>query len=96
MTLGIDATILYEFPDYNGGVNLPENIRNSDSPYNTNLYPGLPPTPICNPGISSISAALWPDDTGYYYYALDVSTGTHQFFTNSYEFEAFVATQHYE
>ena len=94
MTLGIDATILYEFPDYNGGVNLPENIRNYDSPYNTNLYTGLPPTPICNPGISSINAALWPDDTGYYYYALDATTGTHQFFSNSYEFEAFVATQH--
>ena len=96
MTLGIDATILYEFPDYGGGVNLPENIRNYDSPYNTNLYTGLSPTPICNPGISSINAALWPDDTGYYYYALDATTGTHQFFTNSNEFEAFVATQHYE
>ena len=96
MTLGIDATILYEFPDYNGGVNLPSDIRNTDSPYNTNLYTGLPPTPICNPGISSVNAALWPDDTGYYYYALDATTGTHQFFTNSYEFEAFVATQHYE
>ena len=96
MTLGIDATILYEFPDYNGGVNLPENIRTHDSPYNTNLYTGLPPTPICNPGISSINAALWPDDTGYYYYALDTTTGTHQFFTNSHEFEAFVATQHYD
>ena len=96
MPLGIDATILYEFPDYDGGVNLPDEIRNYDSPYNTNLYTGLPPTPICNPGMASIRAALQPASTGYYYYALDTATGTHRFFTNSADFSAFVATQTYE
>ena len=95
MTLGIDATILYAFPEYKGGVNLPEYIRSYDSPYNTALYPGLPPTPICNPGMASITAALRPADTRYYYYALDTETGTHRFFTNKGEFDAFVATQDY-
>ena len=96
MPLGIDATILYEFPDYDGGVNLPEEIRNFDSPYNTNLYTGLPPTPVCNPGMASIEAALKPASTNYYYYALDAEAGTHRFFTGYGEFEAFVATQNYE
>lgn len=39
-----------------------------DSPYNTYKYPGLTPTPICNPRIESIQAALDPADTDYYYF----------------------------
>ena len=96
MTLGIDATILYVFPDYDGGVNLPEDIRSFDSPYNTSLYAGLPPTPICNPGMASIQAALQPESTSYYYYALDAEAGVHRFFNSYAEFEAFVATQNYD
>lgn len=96
MNLGIDATILYEYPDYDGGLNIPEIIRDADSPYNTNMYPGLPPTPICNPGMASINAALQPANTGYFYYALDTATGTHRFFYNFNDFSAFVATQDYE
>lgn len=96
MTLGMDSTVLYEFQDYAGGVNLPQSIRNYDSPYNTHLYTGLPPTPICNPGIASINAALQPANTNFYYYALDVEAGVHRFFTNAAEFEAFVATQNYD
>lgn len=95
MTLGIDSTILYEFPDFQGG-NIPDSILSYDSPYNTRLYTGLPPTPICNPGMASIRAALQPQDTKYYYYALDTETGTHRFFNNHYEFDAFVATQNYD
>lgn len=94
MTLDIDSTILYVFPEH-VGVNIPSEILNYDSPYNTKLYTGLPPTPICNPGMASIKAALQPASTNYYYYALDTATGTHRFFTNYDEHQAFVATQDY-
>ena len=40
----------------------------TDSPYNTYLYPGLPPGPICNPSITSIKAAIYPTANEYYYY----------------------------
>ncbi len=93
MPLGIDASILYEYPEHEGAPTA--TMLEKDSPYNTRLYQGLPPTPICNPGLDAIQAALNPETTGYYYYALDTETGTHRFFTNEREFNAFVATQSY-
>jgi UPF0755 protein len=39
-----------------------------DSPYNTYLYRGLPPTPIANPGIRALRAAITPEETEYLYY----------------------------
>lgn len=93
MPLGIDASILYLYPDHEGGPTA--EMLAQDTPYNTRLYTGLPPTPIANPGMASISAALWPSETNYYYYALDTATGEHRFFTNADEFNAFVATQNY-
>lgn len=95
MTLGLDATILYIHPEYSGGLDIPKDILSEDSPYNTHLYTGLTPTPICNPGIASIKAALKPADTNYLYYALNMETGTHEFFTRKADFDAFVATQDY-
>lgn len=41
-----------------------------DSPYNTYLYTGLPPSPICNPGLESILAAAHPAQEEYYYFVL--------------------------
>lgn len=96
MPVGVDSTILYVHPDYEGGTNLPATYLEEDSPYNTRIYTGLPPTPICNPGLTSINAALKPASTGYYYYALNAETGTHEFFKNYNDFEAFVAQQNYE
>ncbi|MBN1326165.1 endolytic transglycosylase MltG [Candidatus Falkowbacteria bacterium] len=40
----------------------------TDSLFNTYKYPGLPPTPICNPGLDSIRAAVYPERNGYYYF----------------------------
>ncbi|MCX6745931.1 MAG: endolytic transglycosylase MltG [Candidatus Parcubacteria bacterium] len=40
----------------------------TDSLYNTYKYPGLPPGPICNPGLDSILAALYPEKNDYYYF----------------------------
>ena len=93
MTLGIDATTLYLYPDHEGAPTA--SMLEEDSPYNTRLYTGLTPTPICNPGLASIRAALYPDNAYFYYYALDTTTGLHKFFSNAYEFNQFVATQNY-
>ena len=47
---------------------LAENLREIDSPYNTYLYPGLPPTPIGNPGRAAIEAVLYPTESNFLYY----------------------------
>ena len=94
MPLGIDASILYLFPEHEGAPTAA--MLETDSPYNTRLYTGLPPTPVSNPGLMSILAALNPDHTNYYYYALDSATGEHRFFTKASDFDAFVATQNYD
>lgn len=53
-----------------------------DSPYNTYLYAGLPPTPISNPGLVALSAATNPPRTSYYFFRLvDAEKGTHYFST---------------
>ena len=96
MPLGIDSTILYVHPDYEGGVQLPADYLTEESPYNTRLHTGLPPTPICNPGMASIQAALNPMQTEYYYYALDAEEHVHKFFKDYDSFAAFVAEQNYE
>jgi UPF0755 protein len=46
-----------------------------DSPYNTYKYSGLPPGPICNPGLNSIMAALYPTASNYLYFLTDPQTG---------------------
>ena len=54
-----------------------------DSPYNTYLYPGLPPGPICCPGYTALYAATHPEEHNYFYYVAK-SDGTH-LFANSYD-----------
>src|SRR3989344_6352885 len=46
-----------------------------DSPYNTYLYKGLPPTPISNPGLEAIKAALAPQKSSNWFYLSDPETG---------------------
>jgi len=77
MPLQIDATMQYtrgknSEGSWWGSVDIRE--KQSDSPYNTYLYKGLPPTPICSPGIDYIEAALNPEPTDCLFYLHD-STG---------------------
>lgn len=71
--LEIDAAVIYGL-GYANGENyagpLTQADLNKDTPYNLRMHEGLPPTPICNPGLASIRAALEPADTNYYFYAL--------------------------
>ena len=64
--LQIDAALVYAA----GRAITQEDYTGLDSPYNLYLHEGLPPTPIANPGLASIQAALEPADTGYYFYVL--------------------------
>ena len=93
MPLQIDSTIMYVLPEHKDVLTVED--TKIDSPYNTYQNKGLPPTPIANPGLASIKAALSPASTQALYYALDAESGTHKFFTNYGEFQAFVAKQSY-
>jgi UPF0755 protein len=55
-----------------------EELRVIDSPYSTFLNPGLPPAPICNPGLASIQAVLNPANTSYLFF-LAKGDGFHAF-----------------
>ncbi len=67
--LGSDATTLYAYriAGYDKKT-LGGGETDFDHPYNTYTNIGLPPGPICNPGIEAIYAALYPEDTNYYYF----------------------------
>ncbi len=64
-------------------------LEQSDSPYNTYKIDGLPPGPICNPGIASIKAVLEPADTPYMFFvAKNDGSGDHAFAVTSEEQQA--------
>jgi UPF0755 protein len=77
MALGIDATLLYDDPTPDGRLSTSD--LEFDSPYNTRIHPGLPPTPIASPGAASLRAALEPADTPFLYYVLCGADGHHRF-----------------
>jgi len=78
--LQIDATVQYALPQHKEF--LTEEDLKVDSPYNTYIIEGLPPGPIASPGIRSIEAALYPDETNYYYYVAKAD-GYHIFSRNA-------------
>lgn len=86
MALGIDATILYHLGSWTAVIH--QSDIDSHEPYNTRVHHGLPPTPICNPGLAAIQAAAHPAHVDYLYY-LAIPGKAAQYFTASYaEFAA--------
>ena len=78
--LQIDATVQYAVGHKSA---LTKQDLEIDSPYNTYLYPGLPPGPICCPGYTALYAATHPEEHNYFYYVAKAD-GTH-LFANSYD-----------
>lgn len=71
------ATVLYSL-GYPGRKLTENDLKNTQSPYNTYLHKGLPPGPICSPGLGSIAAAFNPSDDKYLYF-VSKNDGTHYF-----------------
>jgi UPF0755 protein len=82
MRLQIDATVEYALPEHKARLTY-EDYR-YESPYNTYLHDGLPPTPIASPGLASMEAALNPADTDFLFYLVVDEAGRHAF-TESYD-----------
>ena len=85
LPLGIDATIRY-------GLNISptepihQSELESDSPYNTRRFAGLPPTPISNPGLAALQAAAHPAEVDYLYFIRKADCKSHFFTANESEF----------
>ena len=94
MALGIDATLRY-------GLHIPptESIHQSQldstNPYNTSKQPGLPPTPIGNPGLASLQAAAHPARVDYLYFVRKPDKIHHFFTANFAAFEQYKADHGY-
>jgi uncharacterized YceG family protein len=85
MALGIDATLRY-------GLHVPptesltDSEIHSDNPYNTRFTPGLPPTPINNPGLAALQAAAHPAKVDYLYFVRKPDHRHHYFTDNAQDF----------
>jgi UPF0755 protein len=85
LPLGIDATIRY-------GLKIPptepihQSELESDSPYNTRKFAGLPPTPISNPGLAALQAAAHPADVDFLYFIRKADCKSHFFTASESEF----------
>jgi len=90
MPLGIDATIRYGL-GVPGTKPLLQSELDSNNPYNTRKFLGLPPTPIANPGLASIQAAAHPAHVDYLYFVRKPDK-RHHYFTSS--FQDFVNHEH--
>ncbi|MBW2672800.1 MAG: endolytic transglycosylase MltG [Deltaproteobacteria bacterium] len=79
MRLQSDPTVIYDIEDFDG------NLRRADlerkTPYNTYRINGLPPGPICSPGLEAIDAALYPAPVDYLYF-VSKNNGSHRFSFN--------------
>ncbi len=83
-TLGIDATLLYVQED---DVLTAEDLA-QDTPYNTRLNTGLPPSAISNPGFASLNGAVYPEESTYWFYLNEPNNGATIFAETNAEHEA--------
>ena len=94
MALQIDATVRYGL-----GVPATESLRRShlqsDNLYNTRRFPGLPPTPIANPGLASMQAAAKPAKVNYLFFVRKPDKIHHFFTASEREFNAYLAAHGY-
>lgn len=77
MKLEIDATVLYALGEHKEELTVSD--LEVDSPYNTRLYAGIPPTPIGAAGAASLDAAVNPAEGDWLYYVLADCDGNHHF-----------------
>jgi cell division protein YceG involved in septum cleavage len=86
--LGIDATIYYAVEQSTGIATYTHELTTAqlqiDSPYNTRIHTGLPPTPISNPGVASIEAAAHPARAPYLYYVAGADGCGEQVFSTTF------------
>jgi UPF0755 protein len=78
MPLQCDASVQYALGTHKARLSIED--TKVDSPYNTYQHKGLPPGPICNPGLACIKAVLNPAPTRYLYYVAKPD-GSHVFST---------------
>ncbi|HHV38177.1 MAG TPA: endolytic transglycosylase MltG [Tepidimicrobium sp.] len=83
MLLQVDATVQYALEDRKERL-LYKDLE-VESPYNTYIHKGLPPTPIASPGEKSIIATMNPSDVDYLYYVLKKDNTGEHIFTKTYE-----------
>lgn len=82
MRLQADPTVIYAMKrDGRWTGTLYRSDYDYESPYNTYRIDGLPPGPICNPGMDALSAAVAPASTSFLYFVADPLTGRHDFST---------------
>lgn len=89
MKLESDPTLQYIV----GKIRLTKKVLRSRSPYNSYRCRGLPPGPICNPGLAAIEAAMSPEDHDFFYF-VSMKNGYHYF--SETKWEHFRAVGHYQ
>lgn len=75
MALQMDSTVNYFTGKDTPSISFAD--RDTENPYNTYLYPGLPPGPISNPGLAALEGAAHPEANDYFYFLTDVQGNVH-------------------
>lgn len=82
MLLQADPTVIYGLgPGFNGNLRR-AHLNDPNNLYNTYQRPGLPPGPICSPGVAALRAAITPEAHNFLYFVAKTDGGEHDFSTN--------------